>query len=170
MPGSKNGARPREVYEDRDARISILAAALADRPDTLTQSARIGLSKLLADGAGHTFFELFDLGRVLPEMARACRDMPEPEPPQQLANRTLVIGNVPAGQDQLPQVDTAPAHHPIALEVGTSFDQRRQLGLLLRAEPPRRPRRLAVDQPVRPRGIEAAHPVAQPLRVHRPEL
>ncbi len=82
MPGSKNGARRREVYEDRDARISILAAALADRPDTLTQTARIGLSKLLADGAGHTFFELFDLSRILAEMARARRDVPEPKPSQ----------------------------------------------------------------------------------------
>ena len=81
MPGSKNGVRRREVYEDRDARISILAAALADGPDTLTQTARTGLWKLLADGAGHTFFERFDPGRILPEMAGTRRNVPQPEPP-----------------------------------------------------------------------------------------
>jgi len=55
-PGLKNGARRREVYEDRNARISILARGLASRPDTLQQTDHAPRSiKLLADGAGHTF-------------------------------------------------------------------------------------------------------------------
>src|SRR5215208_3178153 len=68
------------------------------------------------------FFNCLELGRILPKMARARRDVPEPEPPQQLADRALVIGDVPAGQDQVLQVDTAPAHHPVALEVGPGLD------------------------------------------------
>jgi len=103
-------------------------------------------------------------------MARARRDVSETEPPQQLANRALVISNIPAREDQLPQVNTAPAHHAVALNVGTGFDQRRQRGFLLCAQPPRRPRRLAVDQSLRPRGIEAAHPIAQSLRGHGAQL
>src|SRR4051794_34482178 len=99
-------------------------------------------------------------------MARARRDVPEPEPPQQLANRALVIGDVPAREDQLLQIDAAPAHPPVAREIGPGFDQPRQRALLRRPPaappPPRRPRRLALDQPLRPRLIEAAHPVTQP--------
>ena len=80
-------------------------------------------------------------------MARARRNVSEPEPPQQLANRALVIGNIPAREDQLPQVNAAPAHHGVALDIRTGFDQRRQLGFLLRRQPPHRPRRLAVEYP-----------------------
>jgi hypothetical protein len=53
------------------------------------------------------FFEPLDPGRVLPEMAWARRDVPEPEPSQQLGPRALVIGDVPAGQDQPPQSPAA---------------------------------------------------------------
>jgi hypothetical protein len=58
-----------------------------------------------------------------------------------------MISEVPAGQDQLLQINTAPAHHAVALDVGTGFDQRRQLGFLLADQSPRRPRRLALDHP-----------------------
>ena len=125
---------------------------------------------MIAPTRAAKFFELFDLGRVLPEMARARRDVAEPEPPQQLADRALVISDVPAGQDEPLQIDTAPAHHTVAFELRAGFDQRRQLGFLLRAQPPRRSRRLAVDQSLRSLRIKAAHPITQPLRVHGPEL
>jgi hypothetical protein len=103
-------------------------------------------------------------------MARARRAVPQPKPPQQFADRAFAIGEMPAREDQLLQIDTAPAHHAIALEVGAGFDQPHQRGFLLRAQPPRRPRRLAVDQSRQPRSIEAAHPVAQPLRIPCPDL
>jgi hypothetical protein len=58
-PGSKNGARRREFYEDRDARISILARRKTAKPDTLKQTDHSARSiKPLADGAGHTFLKL----------------------------------------------------------------------------------------------------------------
>ena len=45
-----------EFYEDRSARISILAGRRPLRPDTLTQTDQPPIStKPLADGAGHTF-------------------------------------------------------------------------------------------------------------------
>ena len=57
-PGSKNGARRREFYEDRSARISILAGEEPPRPDTLKQTDQRRIStKPLADGAGHTFLK-----------------------------------------------------------------------------------------------------------------
>jgi putative ABC transport system substrate-binding protein len=49
--------RRRRAYEDQGARTSILAGAAAPRPDTLTQTGQIVSHKLLADGAGHTFFD-----------------------------------------------------------------------------------------------------------------
>ena len=55
-PGVENGARRRRVYEDRGARISILAGRRPPRPDTLKQTDQPPIStKPLADGAGHTF-------------------------------------------------------------------------------------------------------------------
>jgi hypothetical protein len=51
----------RSFYEDPDARISILARAGAHGPDTLMQTVQIKSTKLLADGAGHTFLKGTDL-------------------------------------------------------------------------------------------------------------
>ena len=54
-PGVENGARRRRVYEDRGARISILAGRRPPRPDTLKQTDQAPIStNPLADGAGHT--------------------------------------------------------------------------------------------------------------------
>jgi hypothetical protein len=41
-------------YEDRAARISILAQSFAPKPDTLKQTEEGRNAKTLADGAGHT--------------------------------------------------------------------------------------------------------------------
>src|SRR5271165_5235466 len=41
-PGLKNGARRRDFYEDRSARISILAGGCSSRPDTLKQTDQPG--------------------------------------------------------------------------------------------------------------------------------
>ena len=49
-----------EFYEDRGARISILAGRRPPRPDTLKQTDQPPIStKPLADGAGHTFSTQF---------------------------------------------------------------------------------------------------------------
>jgi hypothetical protein len=47
--------RCRPLYEDQNARISILANGIAERPDTFVQTVHAGTKKPLADGAGHTF-------------------------------------------------------------------------------------------------------------------
>jgi len=47
--------RCRPLYEDQDARISILANGIAERPDTFVQTVYAITKKPLADGAGHTF-------------------------------------------------------------------------------------------------------------------
>ncbi len=55
---AKNGTRCRPLYEDQDARISILANGIAERPDTFVQTVYAMTEKPLADGAGHTFAPL----------------------------------------------------------------------------------------------------------------
>src|SRR3954463_16717843 len=51
--------RRREFYEDRGARISILAG-ISPRPETLAQTAHARPKNSLADGAGHTFLSIAD--------------------------------------------------------------------------------------------------------------
>ena len=43
--------------------------------------------------------------------------MAKAQPPDQLADSAFVIRHMPARQDQLLQVDAAPAHHPITLAI-----------------------------------------------------
>ena len=49
-PADTNGARRRETYEDRTARISILARDASLRPDTLAQTAQSNRINLLRTG------------------------------------------------------------------------------------------------------------------------
>ncbi|TWB41195.1 hypothetical protein FBZ90_108219 [Nitrospirillum pindoramense] len=55
--GFVNGLRGRADYEDRTARISILAGGIAPRPDTLKQTDQGGIVKPSVDGTGHTLTE-----------------------------------------------------------------------------------------------------------------
>src|SRR5450755_2092890 len=54
----KNGVRRRKVYEDRNARISILARGLAPRPDTLKQTANGTLKNHLQTGRAIRFLNV----------------------------------------------------------------------------------------------------------------
>src|SRR3954447_8189243 len=122
-----NGARPSTApCPAPGARVLPAEAHFVLKPD-FYGCLRGELGRDLADRLGQVF-ERLDPGRVLPKMARARRDMSKPEPSPQLADRALVMSDVPAGQDLLPQIDTAPAYHAVALELGAGFDQRRQLG------------------------------------------
>ncbi len=114
------------------------------------------------------FFERLDFGRVLAEMPRSRRDMAERQPPQNFADRPLVIGNVPARQYPPLQIDAAPANHTVCFNLRTVFDQPGQLGFLLGRQAALHPGRFAVDQSLGALRIKAMHPIAQCLTVHRP--
>ena len=105
-PGLKNGARRREFYEDRGARISILAGRRPPRPDTLKQTDQRPIpTKPLADGAGHTFFKRLDDPFVLRRMARPCADVGEAELLEQLSNIAPVkLDPEPLGDDALESI------------------------------------------------------------------
>ena len=73
-PGLKNGARRREFYEDRGARISIMAGGSASRPDTLKQTDQLLISKTLLQTGRAIRFEK-PLGR--PRRPRDGADEPK---------------------------------------------------------------------------------------------
>jgi hypothetical protein len=101
-------------------------------------------------------------------MLRAHREPPERQLVQQLTNRAFVETNVKALLDPSLQVDTPPAHHAIALEIGACVHPGLDLGLLLR-----RQTRLGavaaglVGQAVQTVRIIAMHPIAKCLAVLR---
>jgi hypothetical protein len=97
---------------------------------------------------------------------RPGRDPAEAERPDQLAHAALLVAHAEAALDQDAEIDQAPAHHPVLHELGAALQTTRQLSLLLRVQPPLPAWRLAVEQTVRPGGVEAVHPVAQRLPVH----
>src|SRR5512134_620845 len=68
--------------------------------------------------------------------------------------------------DEAAQVDAAPAHDTVHLGIGPVVDDRAHLLLLFRSELRLAPRRLAVDQPIRPPGVDGVHPIAQRLPIH----
>lgn len=99
-------------------------------------------------------------------MLRPGRDPAEAERPHQLAHAAFLIADAEAPLDQGAEIDQAPARHPVLCQFGAVLQTTCQLSLLLWFEPPLPARRLAVDQAVRPGGIETMHPVAQGLPVH----
>ena len=100
-------------------------------------------------------------------MLRPGRDPAEAERPDQLAHAALLVAHAEAALDQGAEIDQAPAHHPVLHELGAALQTTRQLALLLRVQPPLPAWRLAVEQTVRPGGVEAVHPSRpQRLPVH----
>ena len=65
--------------------------------------------------------------------------------------------------DPLAEIDDPPAHHGVHRGDRRMLDHRRKRGAMPCVQEPPRPRRLAVDQPVRPFGVEAHHPVPDDL-------
>src|SRR3954466_9907561 len=84
----KMAHRRREFYEDRGARISILAG-ISPRPDTLAQTAHARPKNSLADGAGHTFFECLGLAFGLLMVSRTCGQLAIAHRAQLAAQRRL---------------------------------------------------------------------------------
>jgi len=86
--------------------------------------------------------------------------------PEQNADAALGVGNAERGRDLRHQIRTAPAHDAVHRRIRVHLDPRRQLFGLGWREPTRRPRRGAIDQALRPLGIEALDPVPERLAVH----
>jgi hypothetical protein len=80
-----------EFYEDRGARISILAGRRPPRPDTLKQTDQPSIStKPLADGAGHTFSTQFAHSGRRPESKLSGQAQRWPRPSLRPEGNALV--------------------------------------------------------------------------------
>jgi hypothetical protein len=99
-------------------------------------------------------------------MLRAHREPHEAEFGQVLADRALVHLDPEQFLDARLQVDPAPAHHAILVDVRSRLDQGDQSLLLLRGQLGGAARRLAVAQSCQPLGVVAVHPIAQGLPIH----
>jgi hypothetical protein len=66
--------------------------------------------------------------------------------------------------EPLDQIDQAPAHYAMDGRDRAALDNIRQCPALSIVEPRTRPRSLAVEQAVRPTGIEPQHPVPHNLK------
>jgi len=94
----------------------------------------------------------------------------ETEPLEQLADAALVVLDAEARGDHVPEVEAPPAHHFVRLRIGTGLHDLRKLGQLRGGQANFRAFVLAIDQPVRPFGVETMNPVAQRLTVHAADL
>ena len=74
-PGLKNGARRREFYEDRSARISIRAGGCSSRPDTLKQTDQPPISQTPCRRGGPYVYE--DRSARISIRAGGCSSRPD---------------------------------------------------------------------------------------------
>lgn len=89
---------------------------------------------------------------------RARRDLAIPQGSHRPAHGCLIQRNAEFRQP--------PAHHPVHRRDRSAFDQGGQGLALVGVELRRRAGRRAVNQPVRPLGVEPHHPVADDLPTH----
>jgi len=100
-------------------------------------------------------------------MTRPRGDVRKAEPVHELGDAAPMIIDAPARQHQRLQVEAAPARQMVqSRRRRPGFDQRGQLGLLTRRQPPRGARRGPVGEAVRTFGVEPVNPVPERLPVH----
>src|SRR4051794_9528254 len=97
-------------------------------------------------------------------MARPGRQFAEAEGTQFTAQSLLAERNCKLVKDPLRQIDQPPAYHPVRRWDRPLLDNPRQGLALIGIEQRHLARCLAVDQPVRPLGIERQYPVAHRLQ------
>src|SRR5438067_5468585 len=134
------GHRRRAPYEDQSARTSILAGAVAPRPDRLMQTCQIASQKALADGAGHTFFRSdpgpSDRASGAPGARLLAR---EPHAAQDPGHARRVITLAEMSGHPAAQIAARPGATTVAVGLGTTQDHRRQCRFLPLSQPPLRP-------------------------------
>ena len=85
---------------------------------------------------------------------------PEPEAPQQFADRSLGQLDPIALLDHMREVNPPPAHHAMLGQIRAVADQFGHLSCLLRGEPRLGSRSAAIVQPFQAFGVIAMHPIA----------
>ena len=117
-----------------------------------------------------SFFKRLDDPLVLSRVTRPGADVREAKLLQQLSDITLMeLDAEPLGDDAL-EVDAPPPHHAVLLTIRAGLDDGRELDQMLRRQARLGPLCPVVDEPLRPLGVEAMHPVAQRPAVHAADL
>jgi hypothetical protein len=128
---------------------------------------RISIGLPCACGRGYGFGKVFLNASRAAKSAFGCfgRGTRRRRRPELLADAALVHRHAEPGLDASLEIDPPPAHHPVALGIGTGLHTCRELGLLLGGQaagpaPGRRPVRQA-RQPRRPPSPLAPRPPPQ---------
>src|ERR1700679_618375 len=138
-----------------------------------TRSRPAWLPAVLRDGpSAHagSFIKSLDDPLVLRRMARPRADVREAKLLQKLADiARMKVDAEPLGDDVL-EVDTPPAHNAVLFPIGACFHDLRERGHLLLRQTRLGPFGPTVDEPIRPRGVEAMNPIAKRLAIHAANL
>ncbi len=96
---------------------------------------------------------------ILLGTSRSHRDPPEPEAPQQCADRSLGQLDPIALLDHMREVDPPPAHHAMLGQIRAGADQFGHLSFLLRGEPGLGSRSGSIVQPFQAFAVIAVNPI-----------
>src|SRR5262249_38054934 len=110
-----------------------------------------------------SFFKILDRARRLRVVARSGRKFAVAHGPQLPAERLLGDRDAEFLEYPLRQIDQPPTHHAVDRRDRTAFDHPDQRLALPVVELGWLPRRLAVQETVRPSCVEAQHPVPDDL-------
>ena len=97
-------------------------------------------------------------------VARAGRELAVAQSPQLAAQRLWRDGDAELVPDPLDEVDETPAHHPVHGRDRPLIENALQRSALGVVQPRHGSGRAAGEEPLRPLGIEAQHPVAHGLQ------
>src|SRR5271165_1064552 len=106
-----------------------------------------------ADGAGHTFFKIFDRAGGLGVMARTGRKFAIAHGARFAAQRLLGDDDAEVLPNPLAEIDNPPSHDAVNGRDRSALDDRRQRSAMRIVQPRRLSRRLAIDQAVRPTSV-----------------
>ena len=121
-------------------------------------------SRAISSRRAPNFFERLDCAFGLRVMARAGRELAVAHGPQLPAQGLLGHTDAELLQDPLREIDQPPAHDAMDRRDRTTFDHFRDRGPVRVVQPRGLSGRLAVDQTIRPIGVELHHPVPHDLQ------
>jgi hypothetical protein len=116
------------------------------------------------------FFKILDRACGLSMMAGTGRELAITHCAQFAAQRLLSDNHVEFLVYPLTEIDDPPSHDVVNRRDWTALDDRRQRRTVLIAQPRRLSRSLAIEQTLRPMGVELQHPISNDLKRHAANL
>lgn len=126
--------RRRDPCEDRDARSSIWAGSISSDAGYVGADWNGSIEEISLQTGRAIRFERLLGGEVGLRMLRPRHQPAQAERPELLAHAALVHRHAELSLDAPLEIDPPPAHHAVALGIGTGLHPCRELRLLLRGE------------------------------------